>query len=68
MDGLEAMHDGTAAARGWSPQQLHRLNSYLLGGDAEDGGGYHQALGDESGARCWTSARDPCAEALFTSA
>ena len=54
MDGLEAMHDDNAAARGWSPQQLHRLNSYLLGGvaDGADGGGYAKALGGEPGARC----------------
>ena len=54
MDGLEAMHDDNAAARGWSPQQLHRLNSYLLGSEAgsDDGGGYAKALGGEPGARC----------------
>ena len=68
MDGLEAMHDDNAASRGWSPHQLHRLNSYLLGGDAEDGGGDAKALGDESGARCCTSARYRCAEALLRSA
>ena len=51
MDGLEATHDDAAAARGWGPQQLHRLNSYLLGDDA-DGGSYAKALGGESGARC----------------
>ena len=50
MDGLEAMHDDGAAGRGWSPRQLHRLNSYLLGGSTVDGG-YANALGDESGAR-----------------
>jgi hypothetical protein len=48
MEGLDAVHDD-AVARGWSPQQLHRLTSYMLGANAVDGG-FSEALRDNNGA------------------
>ena len=50
MEGAEAV-DGDAAARGWSPQQLNRLTSFLLGGDdAAADRAYSEALRGDAGA------------------